>query len=89
MRSFVCSLLKFWTASFNENCSPPENSTTQVNIVFDEPHATIPGSAALVVIANDIVCRVWISTEVALNEVSGLIRQEPEQDVESVDITGV
>ena len=63
---------------------------TQVNIVFDEPHATIPGSAALVVIADDIiVCRVWIGTEVALNEVSGLIRREPEQDAESVDVTEI
>ena len=53
----------------------PENITTQINVVFDEPHATIPGPAALVVIVNIIMIgRVWIGTEVVLNEVSGLIR---------------
>ena len=58
--------------------------------MLDEPHAAIPGPAALVVVADDIVVRgVQVGTEVALDKISRLICRESEKDVESVNVARV
>ena len=58
--------------------------------MLDESHAAIPRPAALVIVANDVVIsRIRIGGEVALDEVTSFISTEPEQDVESVNVTRV
>lgn len=58
--------------------------------MLDQTHATIPRPATLVVVADDIViCRIWVRTEVTLDEIAGLLRSEAEENVDPVDVSGI
>ena len=68
----------------------PKDCSSEIDIVFDETHATVSRPAALVVIADDVVVgRVWIRAEVPLNEVPSLLSCKAEQDVEPIDVARI
>jgi len=68
----------------------PEDRSSEVDIVLDETHATIPRPTALIVVSDDIAIHlVGVSAQVALDEVPCLISREAEENVQAINITGV
>jgi len=68
----------------------PENRPPQVNVVLHQPHAGVSRPAPLVVVAHDVlVVGVGVLGEVALDEVARLLRREPEEHVDLLDVAGV
>ena len=60
----------------------PEDRTTQIDIVLDQPHTTIPRPATLVIVPDDVVvCGIGIGTEVPLDEISRFFCGESEEDM--------
>ena len=63
---------------------------TQSNLMLDKYHSAIPWPAVHDVGTEDIVVgRIWIGTEILLDEISGLVHRKMEQNVQSFDITGI
>lgn len=57
----------------------PEDGAAEVHVVLHQAHAGVAWPALLVVVADDVlVVRVRVLGQVALDEVTGLVRVEPE-----------
>lgn len=68
----------------------PEYGPAEIDIVLDEAHPAVARPAALVVVPDDIVVRrIGVRREVTLDEVASFVRSEPEQDVQTIDVSRV
>ncbi|KAH3880742.1 hypothetical protein DPMN_004664 [Dreissena polymorpha] len=57
-------------------------SCSQVDIVFHEPHPGVPGPALLVVVSHDVlIVWVWVLSQVALDQVPGILSREPDHRI--------
>ena len=63
----------------------PGDSSTENNIVIAETHPAIPRPATLVV-ADNVVRRVGIGTEVSLDEVARQLYSKAEEEMDTVDV---
>ena len=66
----------------------PENTSSKVDVMLHQSHSAILRPAFSVVVSDHIlVVRIWIFSEVALNELPCFIAGELEQDVEMVHVS--
>ena len=66
----------------------PKDCPAQVDIVLHQPHPGVTRPALLVVVADDVlIVGIGMFGQVSLNQVSGLLSSESEENVDSVDVT--
>uniref|UniRef100_A0A7C9EJI3 Uncharacterized protein n=1 Tax=Opuntia streptacantha TaxID=393608 RepID=A0A7C9EJI3_OPUST len=77
-------------ASWKAILHVPEYTSTQVNIMFHQPHPSIPWPTLLVVVSNHIlVIRIGMFSKVPLDKVPCLFMGEAEQYMHLVNITRI
>ena len=68
----------------------PEHSSTQVDVMLDQSHSAIPRPASLVVVSNNVlVVGIRLHRQVPLDQVTGFVRGESEEDVNPVYVSRV
>jgi hypothetical protein len=68
----------------------PERTPAQVHVMLHQPHPAVLRPALLVVVADDVlVVGVGVFGEVALDELTGFVLGEFEDDIQSVDVAHV
>lgn len=60
----------------------PKNTSAQIDIMLHKSHPTIFRPAFAIIVANNIfIIGIWILSQISLNQFSGFITGELEQDV--------
>lgn len=68
----------------------PEDGPPQVHVVLHEPHPSVSRPALLVVVTDNVlIIGVRVLCEVALDQVTSLLRRETEKDMHSLDVARV
>ena len=66
----------------------PEHCTAEVDVVPHQPHPRVTWPAFLVAVSDDILeVRVGLLGQEALDEVSGLVRGEAEEDPDPINVS--
>ena len=68
----------------------PEHGSSKIDVVLDQPHATVSRPASFVVVSDDVVIgRIGVGGQIPLDQVTSFVRCESEENVQTVDVAGV